>query len=58
MKPWSSIRKLKSQVKKILHRHDYMMEFEDPKHPLDYTLRCKCGARASGMDDALKRMRL
>jgi hypothetical protein len=40
------------------HRHDYMMEFDDPAAPFCYTLRCSCGDVASSQQEALSKMGL
>ena len=41
-------------VGEVVHQHDFDMEFIEGT--LDYRLVCKCGATASDMDDALRRM--
>jgi hypothetical protein len=41
----------------LIHRHNYHLYFEDQKHPLHYTLRCRCGRVVPDISTAIKEMR-
>lgn len=36
------------------HVHDFEMEFPNADYPLDYELRCSCGATAADMSEAIR----